>query len=62
MITVKARPLSSSGAPRWTSSALLTTAAPLPTAPMTTPTTATASTGATAAMPMPIPISASEPA
>ena len=41
MITVNARPRSSSGAPRWMKSALQTTAAPLPNDPATTATTAT---------------------
>ena len=58
MITVKARPRSSSGAPRWTSSALQTTAAPLPSPRATTQRGATQTFGATAAAPTPSAISA----
>ena len=58
--TANARPRSSSGAPRWTSSALQTTAEPLPHPSTTTQAAATQTFGATAAAPIPITIRPSE--
>ena len=54
MITVKARPRSRSGALRWTSVMLATTATPLPSPETTIAAAATQMLGATAAMPTPV--------
>ena len=58
MSTVNTLPRNRSGAPRWTSRALQTTAIPFPTPERTTQAAATQTLGAAAAAPIPTAISA----